>query len=88
MRKILLFLLFIFPFESHARDMTQRKYFLEQMGFIDPYHVPKGYEVDHIVPLCLGGADIQKNMQLLTIENHKKKTKKDRKDCRNMKKDK
>ena len=31
-------------------------------------------EVDHIVPLALGGAHCVKNLQILTIEDHRKKT--------------
>ena len=33
-----------------------------------------GYEVDHIVPLAQGGADKPSNMQWLTIQAHKEKT--------------
>lgn len=32
------------------------------------------HEVDHIVPLALGGAHCVKNLQILTIEDHRKKT--------------
>ena len=38
-----------------------------------------GWERDHVVPLCRGGADTVGNMQWLTIEAHKLKT---RGDCR------
>jgi 5-methylcytosine-specific restriction endonuclease McrA len=38
-----------------------------------------GWERDHIVPLCRGGADTVANMQWLTVEQHKLKT---RGDCR------
>lgn len=40
-----------------------------------------GYEVDHITPLCAGGADKVINMQWLAVETHKVKTKKDVKHC-------
>lgn len=40
-----------------------------------------GHEVDHIVPLCAGGADKVANMQWLQVEVHKVKTKTDVKRC-------
>ena len=40
-----------------------------------------GWEKDHIVPLCRGGADTVQNLQWLTIEQHKLKT---RGDCRKL----
>lgn len=40
-----------------------------------------GHEVDHIIPLCAGGADKVANMQWLAVETHKVKTKKDVKHC-------
>ncbi len=40
-----------------------------------------GYEVDHIVPLCAGGADSPSNMQWLSTGRHKVKTKSERKTC-------
>lgn len=36
--------------------------------------VPAGYEIDHIIPLEDGGADTVRNMQLLTIAQHRFKT--------------
>lgn len=41
-----------------------------------------GWEVDHVVPLCGGGADKPENMQWLTIEAHKHKTGRDIRACR------
>jgi 5-methylcytosine-specific restriction endonuclease McrA len=41
------------------------------MGY---FSTPKGYEVDHIIPLSQGGADSRYNMQLLTREAHRAKT--------------
>jgi 5-methylcytosine-specific restriction endonuclease McrA len=35
--------------------------------------VPAGYEVRHIIPLGEGGTDEIENMQLLTVEEHRKK---------------
>ena len=36
--------------------------------------VATGLEVDHIVPLCLGGRENDGNLQLLCYEHHKAKT--------------
>lgn len=42
----------------------------------------RGWEVDHVVALCAGGADTPANMQWLTIEQHRVKTRRDRLVCR------
>ena len=39
------------------------------------------YEVDHLVPLCAGGADTPANMQWLAVADHRAKTKQDLKHC-------
>jgi hypothetical protein len=44
-----------------------------------------GFEVDHAVPLCLGGPDIVSNLQWLTIEAHRHKTRRDVELCRQAK---
>jgi len=41
-----------------------------------------GYHVDHIKPLCACGADEPGNMQWLSKEDHKVKTKADVRGCR------
>ena len=41
-----------------------------------------GWQVDHVVPLKCGGADRPANMQWLTIQAHKAKTKREAKMCR------
>lgn len=43
-----------------------------------------GYEVDHAVPLCLGGprVDIISNLQWLSVEDHRRKTVRDIDLCR------
>lgn len=33
-----------------------------------------GHQVDHIVPLCTGGADHVDNLQWLTLQQHRDKT--------------
>jgi 5-methylcytosine-specific restriction endonuclease McrA len=40
-----------------------------------------GYEIDHIVPLAAGGADAPHNMQWLTRQQHRAKTKREREAC-------
>lgn len=49
------------------RSRAQVRAFLRQQGL---EQTPPGYEVDHIVPLCAGGADRPENMQLLTKRQH------------------
>lgn len=41
-----------------------------------------GWDVDHIVPLCAGGADHPSNLQWLSKEDHKWKTFVDVRECR------
>ena len=53
------------------RSSSARQEFLHSRGFET---VPTGFEVDHIRPLSQGGADESWNMQLLTIEEHARKT--------------
>lgn len=45
----------------------------------------KGWQVDHIKPLCAGGADRPDNMQWLTVAAHLKKTREDRSRCASLK---
>jgi len=42
---------------------------------------PSGNQIDHIVPLCLGGPDCPCNMQYLKESDHKIKTKRDLTAC-------
>ncbi|MDW8849904.1 HNH endonuclease signature motif containing protein [Flavobacterium sp. MMLR14_040] len=57
------------------RSETNKKIFLNSQGY---KATPKGYQIDHIIPLSEGGTDEPYNMQLLTIEQHKQKTAKER----------
>jgi hypothetical protein len=57
------------------RSYANKMEFLRSQGFNS---VPEGYEVDHIIPLSQGGSDSPYNMQLLTVEQHKIKTAKER----------
>ena len=43
-----------------------------------------GYHVDHIIPLCAGGADRPVNMQWITREDHAWKTFVDVRECRKL----
>ena len=58
------------------RSSTAKREFLKSNGYSK---TPKGYEVDHIVPLSKGGKDVPSNMQLLPKEVHKQKTTSERK---------
>ena len=53
------------------RSSTAKKEFLRSQGY---RKAPRGYQVDHIVPLSQGGADAPSNMQLISIQQHKLKT--------------
>lgn len=41
-----------------------------------------GYVIDHVVPLCAGGADAVRNMQWQTVADAKKKDLAERRQCR------
>lgn len=53
------------------RSSSAKKEFLKNKGYTK---IPSGYQIDHIIPLSEGGADVPSNMQLISIELHKKKT--------------
>lgn len=40
-----------------------------------------GYQIDHRKPLAAGGADHKSNMQWLSVDQHKAKTKSERRSC-------
>lgn len=69
--------------DAPARDRAQVRAFLRARGL---ERTPEGYEVDHIIPLCAGGADSPENMQLLTIEKHREKTRIDLRWCYHLRK--
>jgi len=53
------------------RSESNIRYFLNSKGYTE---TPKGYEIDHIKPLSEGGTDDPSNMQLISKEQHKRKT--------------
>lgn len=57
------------------RSEANKTKFLKSMGYSS---TPYGYEIDHIKPLSEGGSDDPSNMQLLTKEQHARKTAKER----------
>lgn len=57
------------------RSEANKNAFLKSQGYRE---TPNGYQIDHIVPLSEGGADDPSNMQLLTVNQHKAKTARER----------
>ncbi len=57
------------------RSSSAKKEFLRSKGYDK---VPRGYQIDHIIPLSQGGKDEPSNMQLLSTREHKIKTAKER----------
>ncbi len=76
---------------QHCKDVNKSGRLRRNPTKVREWHVrhrfesgvgPSNLEVDHIVPLCLGGPDCICNFQYLTIAQHKRKTKNDIKACR------
>lgn len=61
-----------------VRSMTRKKLFLRMIGYKKQ---PPNTAVNHIVPLRCGGCDVPSNMELMTIEEWKKRTGPERYDC-------
>ena len=85
MRLFLLLAILLFSVQADARSAAARK------AFIHAHHCPAtgkasgkcpGYVVDHIVPLCAGGADAPRNMQWQTVAEAKVKDRAERRQCR------
>lgn len=45
-----------------------------------------GWQADHIIALCAGGSDTPSNLQWISIEAHKAKTREDLRYCRALRK--
>lgn len=45
-----------------------------------------GWQIDHVEPICAGGADRRDNMQWMTLQEHKWKTRTDVRVCRGLRK--
>jgi 5-methylcytosine-specific restriction endonuclease McrA len=59
------------------RSTTERHAFVKENACpaTGRYRLPcAGYQIDHVVPLCAGGADHRSNMQWLSVEEHRAKT--------------
>ncbi len=72
-------------FAKAKRSTVERHAFVKAVACpaTDRHRLPcPGYQIDHITPLCAGGADHRNNMQWLTIEDHKAKTRGDVKSCK------
>ena len=46
-----------------------------------------GWEIDHVTPICAHGRDHRDNMQWLTIQDHRWKTRTDVRVCRQLRKE-
>ena len=64
--------------KGSKRSAQARCQFLSSIG-AETCHTPRGYIVDHVIPLCKGGPDVPSNMQLQTLAEAKAK---DRWECR------
>lgn len=87
-RLLLLALLFGFAVIAEAetyRDPHQRAAFMKQHPCPSTGKTSgscPGWVVDHIKPLCAGGADRPSNMQWQTVSASKKKDQEERKMCK------
>ncbi|MDP1681062.1 MAG: HNH endonuclease signature motif containing protein [Burkholderiales bacterium] len=74
---------------SDARDASVRRIFTQQNpcpAIGEPRGACPGWVVDHIVPLCAGGADTTDNMQWQTKEEALEKDKEEWRLCRELRK--
>jgi hypothetical protein len=78
---VLFLALLALPVEAGQRSSTERCAFLKSQGYSD-CHTPKGMVVDHVRPLCAGGADSRHNMQLQWVAEAKAKDRLERQECK------
>lgn len=84
MRLFLLLAMLMLSVQADARSAAARG------AFVKAHPCPAtgkagrcpGYVVDHIVPLCAGGADASSNMQWQTVAEAKVKDRLERQQCR------
>lgn len=62
------------------RNRFQRETLCPSTG--KPAGACPGYVIDHVVPLCAGGEDHRRNMQWLTVEQHRAKSRDELARCR------
>ncbi len=58
------------------RKLSTKQRWLKRHGY---EKVPKGYVLDHKIPLSEGGTDTLRNLHLIKKSTHKKKTRKEAK---------
>ena len=80
MKAILAIALLLLAFDANARDQGEVRRF--KRAHPCPFTVAQGCIVDHIKPLCLGGADKAWNMQWQTRRASYRKDNWERKKCR------
>ena len=87
MRVVVLCTLLTVALFGHAAERSAA----ERLAFIRENPCPStsqrrgacpGWEVDHILPLCAGGADARHNMQWIRKDDHRFKTLVDVRECR------
>lgn len=96
MRAVILLLLMAPPICASAHGHRIKRSHAAIHAFMQEHHCPStgrakgscpGYIVDHIVPLCAGGADKPENMQWQTVAAAKAKDKQEWAECRALRKE-
>lgn len=78
---------FLAPFESWARDRIKRTEFVREHPCPSTgktHGACPGWVVDHVIPLCAGGADDPNNMQWQEKKESLEKDKDERRECREL----
>lgn len=83
-------LVFLYFFSQNSHSAEVKRSNKARMDFVKKNACPatgknrlpcKGYVIDHVVPLCAGGADAPTNMQWQTIAEAKKKDVGEKQQC-------